>query len=243
MKKRWFNLIDKKKDAQKLMINIGGGEYVRRHWKVLDYISDHYSHRNIYIDYNFDLTSNKPLPFSDNSVALFFTSHTLEHIPQEFCQFILNEIYRCLKKSGGIRLTMPDFDLAYEAFGKKNESFFTKLSGKDIGEKFLDFFASYFKGKISLKELEEKYHSMGKEEFANYFTLKIPRHSQKKSPGNHINWWNSDKLKRMLKIAGFKTIYRSKPQKSKFSEMRGVGVNSGFDSKNPELSLFVEAIK
>jgi len=225
------------------MINIGGGEYVRRHWKVLDYISSHYQYNNIYVDYHFDLTSNLPLPFSDNSVEFFFTSHTLEHIPQEFCQFILNEIYRCLKIGGAVRFNMPNFDLAYEAFGKQDSSFFKKQKGKDIGEKFLDFFATYFKGKVPLKEITEKYKTMGKSEFADHFTLKVPRDYHKKFSGNHVNWWNFEKLNKMCGKSGFKKAYNSKAQGSKFTELRGKGKYSGFDSTNPELSLFVEAIK
>jgi len=101
LKKIFFKFIDRNIDNQNLNINIGGGRWVRRHWKVLDFPSQHYNYYSAIIDYKHDLTSNKPFPFPDNSVCFFYSSHTFEHIPQEFCQYVFNEIYRCLKPGGG----------------------------------------------------------------------------------------------------------------------------------------------
>lgn len=243
IRKRIFNLVDRKTDEQKLMINIGGGHYFRRHWRVLDLPSYWYHFVEGSIDYKFDLTSSDPFPLSSNSVSFFFSSHTLEHIPQECCQHILDEIFRCLKPGGAVRLTMPDFDLAYEAFAKNDIDFFVKYSGACIEEKFLGFFATYMKDKVSPEELRKNFASMRKEDFADYYTRQIPRYSQKVFTGKHINWWNYEKLSRMLKQAGFRKIYRSTEQGSRFTEMRGVGRNCGFDSTHPEISLFVEAVR
>lgn len=84
---------------------------------------------------------------------------------------------------------------------------------------------------------------MSKVDFANYYTQKIPYNWQENHGGSHTNWWNYEKINKMLKIAGFKEIYRSFEQGSHFAEMRGKGRHYGFDSTHPELSLFVEAIK
>lgn len=249
LKKQFFKFIDRK-DDHNLNINIGGGRFVRRHWKVLDFPSPHYNYPSAIIDYKHYLTSNKPFPFSDNSVNLFYSSHTFEHIPSEFCQYIFNEIYRCLKVGGAVRIVTPDFDLAYEAFGKGDIDFFKKYSGQNIEEKFLDFFATYMKDKVSPQDLQKNYKLMSKERFADFYTQQIPRDSQRKAPSNHINWWNYDKMSKMLIKAGFGNVYRSIAQGSRFSEMRSVGSNfaifasiSGFDVTHPELSLFVEAVK
>lgn len=242
-KKLSFKLIYEKTDNQNLRINIGGGAFIRRHWRVLDYPTQWYNYNKVFIDYCFDLTTGKPLPFSDNSVAYFYSSHTLEHIPLEFCQHILDEIYKCLRLGGAVRLTMPDFDLAYRAFGKNDIEYFVKYPGENIEGKFLDYFATHMKDKESPEELRKRYNAMGKEEFADFYTQQIPRESQRISPGNHINWWNYEKLERMLAQAGFKDVYRSTAQGSRFSEMKGEGRDWGFDSTHPEVSLFVEAVK
>jgi len=91
---------------------------------------------------------------------------------------------------------------------------------------------------------------MSKEKFADFYTQQIPQDSQRKNTGNHINWWNYDKIYKMLIKAGFKNVYRSTAQGSHFSEMLGMGFNSnyfawmsGFDVTHPELSFFVEAVK
>lgn len=242
-RKKLFGLIDRGVDSKKLMINIGGGHYFRRHWRVMDFPSNWYRFLNGTIDYKFDLTNPAPFPLEDNSVSFFYSSHTLEHIPQRYCQYIFDEIYRCLKLGGAVRLTMPDFDLAYEAFKMRREDFFVGNKGQSLCEKFLDYFASYMKSKISNLEIEGNFRNMNKEEFAEYYIRQIPLESQRVAAGNHINWWNYDKLVMYLKTAGFIKIYSSKEQGSRFSEMRGRGWDNGFDSTHPEISLFVEAVK
>ncbi len=243
-KRLFFKLIDGKRDGKKLMINIGGGEYTRKHWKVLDYPTEHYNYKKIFIDYCHDLTSSKPLPLPNDSVTFFYSSNALEHIPQEFCQHTLNEIYRCLKPNGAVRLTMPDFDKAHQAFGKnKNKFFVQKYQHKSLEENFIKFFATFLHDKITPDELRRNYQSMAKEEFANFYTQQISRDSQKEFPGYHLNWWNYEKLQKMLSQAGFKTTYCSTPQASHFPEMRGKGRGSGFDSSHPEVCFFAEAVK
>lgn len=241
IKRRLFRLIDKEVDKQNLMVNLGGGRYARRHWRVLDFPSQHYSSNNGFIDYCHDLTSEEPLPFSDGSVSFFFS---LEHIPQENCQRIFDEMYRCLKQDGSVRIAVPDFDLAHDALGKNDIGYFAKFgSNGGIEKGFLDHFATFMMDKTSPEELRRNYARMTKEKLGDFYTQRIPRESQRKSAGNHINWWTFEKLKRMLIEAGFRKIYRSTAQGSRFSELRGTGRNSGFDSTHPEISLFVEAIK
>ena len=220
------------------MINIGGGYFFKRHWKVLDRPSQWYSFVDGSIDYVFDLTSNEPFPLATASVSFFYSSHTLEHIPQGCCQHVLDEIYRCLKPDGAVRLVMPDFDRAYEAFAQTDLDFFNGYPGTCLEEKFLDCFATYLKDKVSPEELGRNFESMPQDEFADYYTGKIPQDSQKIYTGNHINWWNYEKLDKMLKQAGFRAVHRSTKQDSRFTEMRG----RDFDT-HPEVSLYVEAVK
>jgi len=250
LKKYFFKMVDSHKDSKNLMINVGGGYYFRRHWKVMEYETEWYRYSPGIIDYNHNLASEDKFSLKNNSVYLFYLSHTIEHIPQRYCQHLFNELYRCLKPGGAIRLTNPDFDLGYEAYGRKDIEFFKKYKGTDLDEKFLYFFASFHvveKSKVVLEEtkklLRKNFSEMSKEKFANHYTLDIPPESQERHTESHISWWNYEKMESFLKTAGFKKIYLSKPQESKFPEMRGDGRNSGFDSTHPEFSIFVEAIK
>jgi ubiquinone/menaquinone biosynthesis C-methylase UbiE len=188
--------------------------------------------------------TTRKLPFDDESVKFFYSSHTLEHIPQKYCQHILNEMYRCLVKNGAVRLTMPDFDLVYSAYKNNDEYFYKLYKGENITQKFLQTFATHLKDKLDPEEVRKKFKRMSKEKFADYYTNKIPISSQKQKANNHINWWNFEKARKMLKKAGFRKIYKSREQKSKFMEMRGKSFfGNGFDMTHPSKSLFIEAIK
>lgn len=242
-RKRILKFVDRQADGQQVMINIGGGYYFRRHWRVLDCRSEWYNYKKRTIDFELDLMTGDPFPFPSNSVYLFYSSHTLEHIPQEYCQHILNEIYRCLKPAGGVRITVPDFDLAHEAFLQNSSDFFVEPKGACIEVNFLNFFATHLKETVCPEELRENCRSLGKEELGDYYTQQISRCSQKQFSGNHINWWNYEKLDTMLKRAGFHEINRSSAQCSRFTEMQGEGMDCGFDSTFPEMSLFIEAVK
>lgn len=236
-------VIDRRADDRKLMINIGGGIFFRRHWRVLDFPSPNYNYPNAFIDYKFDLTSGRPLPFEDDAVTCFYSAHTLEHIPQEHCQRILDEVHRCLKPGGAARISLPDFELAHQAYGRADEAFFREYPGDNLEERFLDFFASHLKGKIDPAQFRADYAALSLEELGDSYSDRVPRESQWEAGGNHINWWTKDKLSRMLRKAGFSEVRPSQPQASRMVEMRGPGRRTGFDATHPELSLFIEAIK
>jgi predicted SAM-dependent methyltransferase len=55
------------------------------------------------------------LPFRNASVDAFYSHHVVEHLPDDFLQFHFNEMYRCLKVGGMIRVGGPN---AEEAFGR-----------------------------------------------------------------------------------------------------------------------------
>lgn len=128
--KAGYSFFDKQVDSQNRMINIGGSRFYKRHWKVLDYrhpSTDRYDFPGI--DYNFDLTSGLSLPFANDQVLYFYSSHTLEHIPQEFVPHILREIHRCLKPGGALRITLPDFDKLWQALQAEDWDSIVNITG------------------------------------------------------------------------------------------------------------------
>jgi len=246
LNKQFLKTIDSKMDEKKLMVNIGGGRFSRRHWRVMDFSHEHYSYKMGVVDYNYDLTSMLPFPLKDNQVSFFYSINTIEHIPQECCQHVFNEIFRCLKPSGAVRLVTPDFDIAKQAFLSNDPNFATKWYEGTIENRFLLTFAKYFTvvEKLSAEYIREKLKTMSFEELADWLTNRIPREVQKENPGWHINWWNFEKLNKMLKKSGFKNVYRSSPGESKFEEIRGGGdIRTAFDHNHGDISIFVEAVK
>lgn len=59
-------------------------------------------------------TKNIPLP--DESVDVLYSSHMIEHLDRSEASSFLNEAKRILKKSGKIRLAVPDIEKKIEAY-------------------------------------------------------------------------------------------------------------------------------
>jgi predicted SAM-dependent methyltransferase len=106
---------------EKLNIDIGGRKNrntLNGIWKVMDIIP-----KDTYI---VDLNSCERFPLEDNSVDNYYTSHTLEHVKVKRLPFIFSEIFRTLKKSGKIRIVVPDFELVMRRYFKDHKSLFAE---------------------------------------------------------------------------------------------------------------------
>lgn len=54
--------------------------------------------------------------FADNSVALIYTSHCLEHVSHRQVLDVLKEWHRVLRPGGIVRISVPDFDLLVDTY-------------------------------------------------------------------------------------------------------------------------------
>jgi hypothetical protein len=255
--KRVYQPLDRETDAKTIMVNIGGGTFIKRHWKNLDYSSDHYPYKLSVLDLNFDLTSGEPFPFEDGTVTHFFSSHTLEHIPQKFCDHIFKEFHRCLKPSGAVRLTMPDFDQIYDGYMAGQTGFWGKNRASSPEHALCGAVATDLRPRAEelAPTFRDKSQSLTKQEFADYVTDLVSLESQFANFSNHCNWWNHEKLHASFLAAGFGDIYESEALNSRFAEMRDAGSFlgierfarmpglRGFDFAHVDQSLFIEAVK
>jgi predicted SAM-dependent methyltransferase len=199
------------------------------------------------------LTSHQALPINNDTVKVAYTSHVIEHINDADVEYLFHEVYRCLQPGGYFRITCPDIDLEYDAYCSGDE-FFWKwpnaygLFNTSIEQKFLDHFATALtethphKGckKVSSQEAKNILTTMRKEEALEYFVKQLSPEMQKHYTGDHINWFNRDKITTMLRKANFKHIYESKYLQSRCKIMRDKLL---FDSTCPELSLYIECQK
>lgn len=239
---------------KRVHINVGGGRFYKRGWKVLDFRTPWYQIPPQYIDFNFDLMSLNQLPFPDNSVQLFYSEHVLEHLPDQQCEHVLKEFHRCLDDIGAIRIVVPDIDLAYQATEKDDKEFFLRIDEEyrqfeTVEECLVNMFAGYFVRtdhnldiQESAESIRNNFHTMAKHDFLNKYSQQIRNYLtpaiQHRYGGIHINWWNREKLSSMLRRVGFQNVYITEPQKSRFPAMRGMR----FDTR-PFWSLHMEAIK
>ncbi len=248
--------------------NIGAGSFYHPYWTNVDHISAWYAANTEHTlkGINYDLFELKPLPVADHSAELIYTSHTLEHVNNEAVQNVLNESYRILKKGGRIRIITPDINLSYRAYQDNDRSFFfwidwyssekdykrvnirKPLNQESTAQIFLEDFASQASEiplhgnakRISDGELAQLFSEKSLEEALNYCTSLCEVEIQKQHPGNHINWFNENKLRTMLQTAGFSNIYRSAYGQSYAPVMRDLNF---FDKTLPAISLYMEAEK
>ena len=247
--------------------NIGAGSFRHSAWTNVDHESDWYKNaqgNNIGIDW--DLISLTPIPVEENSAEIVYSSHTIEHISDEAAQNMFNESYRILRKGCILRATTPNIDLYHRAYKANDRHYFywidmysipeayqeimlnKSLNEASIQQLFLYAFASSAstlhadgsQERISDQELDRVFREMKYEEALDYCVSKCSLEAQRKYPGNHINWWNKNKLFRMLELAGFDNIYVSGYGQSFSPVLRNTLY---FDNTHPKISIYVEAIK
>jgi len=180
---------------------------------------------------------------------------------------MFNEVHRILKKDGILRITTPNIDLCYRALINNDIYFWKQMSDTystpkgmayanickpmntvTLKQIFLYNFASQLseltnkenKNKINDEELEKIFTKLNYEEALNFVIDKCLLNIQKKYPVDHINWWNKDKLFRMLSTAGFEEVYLSGYGQSLSPILRDTRY---FDNTCPYLSLYIETRK
>lgn len=239
----------------KIRINVGSGDWSCDGWTNLDYPTKWYagsqSHHK-FIPY--DIRSQN-LPFKNESVDLIYSSHVIEHIENEHIENFFKECYRVLKHGGGGRLCCPDAEFLYNATKAHREywtwrdSWFSnphyckdntnlKEVDKLVAEIATPKFQAY-KGAIkSSFDYTNNFNTYDMNSFFNQLTNDLT--FRLNWPGDHINWWTYEKMKKMLQKAGFKVVFRSKFGGSIFQEMKDI---CKFDTTQPQMSLYVEFIK
>ena len=72
------------------------------------------------------------LPYENNIIDLIYSSHMLEYLDREEVVIILKEWQRVLKKTGTLRIAVPDFEPVTKLYlkGYKLEKFLGPLFGK-----------------------------------------------------------------------------------------------------------------
>ena len=209
-----------------------------------------------------DFVNEKSLPISSNSVDAFYCSHVVEHITNDANTNLFKEVFRCLKPGGVFRIvTGPCADLDWNAILRKDENWWyfydepgfinsvlKNSSRMTIYDKWLYHIAtpksifSNTKSKIKYTsneiELLVNNNLTSREQLYDYLTNDIPFDID--SPGNHLCWWNFEKLKKFLEDSGFKTIIKSGFGQSSSYFMRDLNY---FDLTYPQISVYIEAFK
>jgi predicted SAM-dependent methyltransferase len=247
---------------KKPFYNIGSGSFHHPYWTCIDYDSDWYGKDREIIHY--DLTALEPLPLKDDSAKIHYTSHTIEHVPDDAVQNLFNEVYRTLEKGGLFRITTgPDAETDWRALKNGDEDWFywykdyekpgsweeiyhQPPSVMPLEERWLAHVASQLAPnhkddqgeKLSVEQIRTMMATMTMEDLLDDLCSRVRFNPT--MPGNHVSWWTHSKIESFLKKAGFKTIYRSGFGQSASPLMRQ---SSLFDSTHPQISIYMEARK
>ena len=253
---------------EKRFYNIGAGDFSHPCWTNIDGGSKYYKELYKIKDTGIyhDLFDHLPLPIEDNSAEVIYTSHTIGLIDDASVNFLFNDCYRMLKPGGILRIVTPDTDLYYKAWRRNDRKFYywtdeeiynsdyekqclnIPLSKATLTQVFLEEFAAAAseialagsEKRISDKEFEQLFRDKSYEDALSYCTSLCSIELQKNFPFRHMNWFNEEKLKKMLIISGFKQPYRSGYQQSISPVLRNVKF---FDKTVPQLSIFMEVVK
>lgn len=236
--------------------NIGAGRFRKEGWVNVNHASGWYKRVQSKNMVEYDIMLMEPLPLETNSADVVYSSNTIEHVTDEAAQNMFNESYRVLKFGGVIRIAAPNIMQALLAYRDGNVKYFKFLTGRksvvpiskaSLEQKFLWHFVSNAttlhsdgaEERITDDKLRELLKNGPVEDALNYCTSKVSLEKQKLYPGNHINWWGSDKLKRFLKKAGFRNVWLSDRGGSTVEEMRDI---KHFDP-TPHIDFYMESVK
>lgn len=244
--------------------NVGAGLFSHPFWTNVDFPSVHYGvvqSKQSFIPH--DLMSLQPLAIESGTAEVVYTSHTVEHVKDKAVAKLFSEAYRVLKPGGFLRVTTgPDADTDFAAMTRNDAAWFywdedISQSGwqrdylqppvtVSLKQRWLFDFASAAsencrhpaKRKFSDAEIDSILSANSFEAALDIFADAVD--FQPDHPGLHVSWWTHDKAIRMMREAGFKTVYRSGHGQSRCPVLRNTWY---FDNTHPQISLYVEALK
>jgi hypothetical protein len=252
-------------EARRRLFNIGSGTWSHECWSNLDLPAQSPEFAAIQAPcIPHDLVSQSSLPIPSDSVQVFYCSHVVEHLPYWAVVNLMREAVRCLRPGGVLRIvTGPCADLDWHAL-LRNDSrwWFWELGGNvsrtacgsagagagSIYDRWLHHIATP-RSPLSLTPCERKYggeeirelvdaHRSRPQALWNLLTESLPFDSH--SPGDHISWWNFDRLSQTLLEAGFGSVRRSGYGQSSVLLMRDL---RHFDQTYPQISVYIEAVR
>lgn len=202
-------------------------------------------------DIAYDPMLKQDLPVEPSSAELVYSRISIEHLTDEAALHLFKEIKRALRTDGVFRVATPNIDLDYRAFLNNDMHYFywlENLNSVSIEQAFLSHFASHASTlnpecpaeKITDEEFRDVLKTMSYAEALDYCSSKCSLEYQMKERQHHINWWNKEKLERMLKEAGFKDICISSPGQSISPVMRN---DYYFDNVYNKVMIYAEVIK
>jgi predicted SAM-dependent methyltransferase len=248
--------------ARQRLFNVGAGSWFHPLWTNIDLPPQTPEFAAIQAPcLKHDLVANDRLPLESSGADLFYCSHVIEHLPEVAVRNFFTDAYRCLAEGGVLRIvTGPCADLDWSAMRRGDRSWwfwmddpdFAKTVERDrspmsVVDRWLYHLATP-RSVYSATPCDEKFEATQLarlvEEHADAPDALLDRLTDlpfnQSSPGDHISWWNYDKIARVLSEAGFSVIERSAYGQSRSPFMRDL---RHFDQTYPQISVYAEAVR
>jgi SAM-dependent methyltransferase len=215
-----------------------------------------------------NLAEEQILPLEDNSIALVFSAHLIEHLPQESLLVLLRECYRILKRGGRIRIECPDTEKLVDLYRRSDSHMLRhfrerrrELLVEQFGypEKYLEDHLSVL-GEVanyivpgegphtpvyvSKEEFDAKFNSLDLESFGQW-CLSLLTPEQQKS-GGHKTILYPSKLKRLMEEVGFCDVVNVDFGRTTIPDLElNTGTRTSIQEKTHRAfySLYLEAAK
>jgi SAM-dependent methyltransferase len=161
------------------------------------------------------LNAYRPLPFADDTFAIVFAEHMIEHLRIDKVGFFLGEVRRVLKPGGLFRVSCPDLGLFIAKYTAGDDAFFAPI-------------LSHFQGKLE------------KTKDARYWVVRTSGGALMSRAYFHHHRWMYDfgTLRACLADVGFQRIEQQSFRQSVSSEAAALdNPDRAFES------LYVDAVK
>lgn len=249
-------------EARKRCFNIGAGTWQHDAWSNIDLPAQSEEFAKIQAPcIHHNLVENKELPIQAGSAELIYTSHVIEHLPDQNVQDLFKSARGSLKEGGILRVvTGPDADTDLAAVTRHDNDWWYFYGDDDFQETKrkngpLDIYDKWLlhvatprsiysetpcQRKYTAAEVKELLENGDKNPVQVWDMLTGELSFNVEYPGDHLSWWNGQKLIETLLEAGFSVAEKSAYGQSRSKFMRDL---AWFDSTYPQISLYVEAIK
>jgi SAM-dependent methyltransferase len=248
--------------ARQQCFNIGAGTWQHEAWTNIDLPPQSKAFAEIQAPCLFhDLVECEKLPIEPNSAEFIFTSHVIEHLPDDHANKLFASACQALKQGGVFRVvTGPDADTDFAALMRKDDAWWYFYEDLDLRDGIAEygpmsptdkwlFHLATPRSLYSKTPCQKKYSSADVEALIGRHLMQpsVVRNLlsdgldfNKSFPGDHLSWWNSDKLIQRLLDAGFSVAKKSAYGQSSSAFMRDL---RWFDTTYPHISVYVEAVK
>lgn len=229
--------------------NFGSGAFFHYRWRNYDFPGQSTYYQAVQgqagRDYEpIDLcAANLQLPLEDNSVALIYCSHTLEHLESDRAIDFLRECYRVMKPGAVMRLAVPSTD---------NDQKILSIVASQI--QLSEDVKKQVASEVSKHLLTDSVHHDGRQLFKlmqlsdfdarKYYEsavdMGINAEFSVADPGRHISYWdyaNLNEVARDLSFCACIPCYRGVSLEEPFLNLHV------FDTTEPHISLYIELVK